>query len=57
MIATDTSSAAAGTSRTVDDDADDDASLTASPIPLKSADTPANASGAAIKKGDIVSSS
>ena len=56
VIAADTSSAAGAAIDVVDDDAADVASLIASPIPLKSDDAVAKASGAAIRKDDILGS-
>jgi hypothetical protein len=55
-MAADTSSAAAGGITVVAGAADALASLIASPIPLRSADAAANASGAAIRKDDILGS-
>src|SRR5271166_3517815 len=55
-MAADTSSAAAGGITVVAGAADALASLIASPIPLKSADAAAKASGAAIRKDDILGS-
>jgi hypothetical protein len=53
VIAADTSSSAGATIDVVDGAAAEVASLIASPMPLTSADTLANASGAVITKDDI----